>query len=185
MDKKNLQNTTRTTLKTRGELGWSEQVSSSCSTSGIRRVTPVTNPVILVMDAERTRLWLRNWNKKHNLFILWLFGQQKYRFGLWYLTPLSTIFQLYRGGQFYWWRKPEYPEKITDLSQVNLHCISLQMVRMNIKTNIRTFRLTSHWYIFSTYLCTCYELNMLIYWFIFFQHYKLTEMNLKIYKFLQ
>ena len=31
---------------------------------------------------------------------------------LWCLTPFLTIFQ------FYWWRKPEYPEKTTDLSQV-------------------------------------------------------------------
>ena len=29
-----------------------------------------------------------------------------------------VVYQLYRGSQFNWWRKPEYSEKTTDLSQV-------------------------------------------------------------------
>ena len=52
---------------------------------------------------------------------------------------LSSIFDLYRGGQFNWWREPEYPDKTTDLPKVTdkLHHIMIYELLLGMSA-IRT-----------------------------------------------
>ena len=105
---------------------------------------------IVIISYDLFVICLTNIDDKLNLFLIlaphiygWVSCKNNDNFsffirvgalGLWYLTPLSTIVQLFRSGRFYQWRKPDYLKKTTDLSEVTDELYHIVLYRDHLAT---------------------------------------------------
>ena len=80
-------------------------------------------------------VWLSSKYIIYVLSLLEILLENVWGLGLWCIMPLSTIFQLYHGHQFYWWKKSGVPRENINLPQVTHKLYHLMLYQVHLVIN--------------------------------------------------